>query len=561
MGFGEEMIGVYCADDEKRVVEEFFELFKTPWEFFDSKSAYDVVISTQYEMPKVNASLIIIYSSDSVEFDDIENVSLSVASNKLLADHNKGLFPVYGNLLSFQDSKTPLIRSDTSSDVIAFEISSCNRKVVRVGFNLFDEVSLLLSDGQPVENALFPTLEIHISIIRNWILCAGLSLIEIPPLPFGYKYFVCLTHDIDFVGLQRHKFDKTMWGFVYRGVIGSLLSFLRGRLGATRLIKNWIAVAKLPFVFMGLADDFWKHFDKYADIDKKFGSTFFLIPYKNRAGERALSTDHLRRAAPYGIREVEQQVEQLADSGFEIALHGIDAWSSAEIGSQERDEVADIIKEKEIGVRMHWLYYDRNSPRILDNIGFNYDASLGYNEAIGFRNGTTQVFRPLEVNKLLEIPLNIQDTALFYPRRLALRFEDAKRLCENLMHKVAHFGGLITLSWHDRSLEPERLWGEFYIQLLEEIQAQNAWIGSARQIVAWFRQRRSITFEEYSLNKNEIKIKLNTSKLNVEPQLFVRVYASSKSSEVGLEKEYQKFDTPLNGQEIIEFSFNSSEVK
>ena len=493
------MIGVYCDESERMVVQEFFELFKTPWEFIDSSAAYDVVVSTQYEMPEVIANLIIIYSSSPVLFDAAEKIATHPTVRKNLTDHKETFFPVYCDLLSFQGCMTPLIYSEPGSDVVAIEILRHQEKVIRVGFDLFREVAFLLSDGQPVENALFPTLESHISIMRNWILSAEIPLVEIPPVALGYNFFACLTHDIDFVGIRRHKFDRTMWGFVYRSLIGSLLSFLRDGIGLKKLIKNWFAVFKLPFVFVGVVDDFWAHFDKYAEIDNGFGSTFFLIPYKNRAGDNLVleNTDHHWRATPYGISDVENQARHLADLGFEIGLHGIDAWHSLEKGAQELNQVAGITREKEIGIRMHWLYYNHKSPAILESIGFNYDATLGYNETIGFKNGTTQVFRPLEVNNLLEIPLGIQDTALFYPRRLALKEADAYQLCRGLFDTVDCYGGVMTLSWHDRSLEPERLWGDFYVRLLQEVRTRGAWIGSARQIVKWFRQRRSIRFKEF----------------------------------------------------------------
>jgi len=40
------VIGVLSAPDHRKVVEEFFELFKTPWEFYRRGPAYDVVIAT-----------------------------------------------------------------------------------------------------------------------------------------------------------------------------------------------------------------------------------------------------------------------------------------------------------------------------------------------------------------------------------------------------------------------------------------------------------------------------------------------------------------------------------
>ena len=40
------------------MVEEFFELFKTPWELYRPGRVYDVVIATADEMPDINAKLL-----------------------------------------------------------------------------------------------------------------------------------------------------------------------------------------------------------------------------------------------------------------------------------------------------------------------------------------------------------------------------------------------------------------------------------------------------------------------------------------------------------------------
>ena len=45
----ESVIGVISRPDQRPVVEEFFELFKTPWEFYQPGRTYDVVVATADE--------------------------------------------------------------------------------------------------------------------------------------------------------------------------------------------------------------------------------------------------------------------------------------------------------------------------------------------------------------------------------------------------------------------------------------------------------------------------------------------------------------------------------
>ncbi len=102
-------------------------------------------------------------------------------------------------------------------------------------------------------------------------------------------------------------------------------------------------------------------------------------------------------------------------AGCEVGLHGIDAWLDSSKGREELEEIRSLTGNSEIGVRMHWLYYDQQSPVALEKAGAAYDSTIGYNETVGYRAGTTQVYKPLEANRLLELPLHVMDTALFYP--------------------------------------------------------------------------------------------------------------------------------------------------
>jgi peptidoglycan/xylan/chitin deacetylase (PgdA/CDA1 family) len=549
---GSKMIGVLCNEIERDAVREFFELFKTPWEFVIPGREYDVVISTLAENDPLNGRLIILYSSKPAKIDALLGITVNQAALNQFVNVSGTQLPIYGNLAVMERGRSSLLRNSVDSGTVAIEVDTASNKMIRVGYDLFSEVAFIIREGQPIENALIPTLDIHISLLRGWMVSAGIPFVEIPPLPSGYPFFACLTHDIDYAGIRQHRFDRTMWGFVYRALIESLFPIFKGRFNFSKIIKNWMAVVKLPFVLAGVADDFWEHFDHYAEIDGGHGSTFFLIPFKNKAGDTTKGFVYHKRAAGYDIDDVAKQIKRLNDSGFEIGLHGIDAWHSAEKGRQELNRIAQATGRKEIGIRMHWLWFDDQSPRVLDQAGLNYDSSLGYNDRVGFKSGTVQVFKPGEVSNLLEIPLNIQDTALFYYRRMALSNAEARHSCTQLVHAALQFGGVLTVNWHDRSLEPDRLWGDFYTWLLQELRRHNAWVGSAYQVVEWFRCRRSITFGETGLTNNRFSIEINSKKPVIEPHMVLRFHISQPSVPSNSDIKDHYFDVPWNGETIVE---------
>ena len=57
------MIGVIASRAEQPLVEEFFQLFKTPWEAYDTGNSYDVVITTASESGQITAPLILMYGN------------------------------------------------------------------------------------------------------------------------------------------------------------------------------------------------------------------------------------------------------------------------------------------------------------------------------------------------------------------------------------------------------------------------------------------------------------------------------------------------------------------
>jgi hypothetical protein len=178
----------------------------------------------------------------------------------------------------------------------------------------------------------------------------------------------------------------------------------------------------------------------------------------------------------------------------------------------------------ETGIRMHWLLRDRQTFEVLEQSGYVYDSTAGYNETVGYRCGTHQVFRPLGARNLLELPLHIQDGALFFPQQLGLSEDSAWTLCGNLVENARQFGGALTLLWHDRSFGPERFWGEFYVRFLQRIKTEKVWFASARQAVDWFRQRRAVVFSRDDSPSATTRARLCSRTSKEVPPLTIRVH-------------------------------------
>lgn len=529
------MIGVIADAADQEVVREFFELFKTPWEFCQANRQYEVLLCAGGVHMDANAPgrLVLVYAGNRSTIDDELGTSTVRQRTKpcTLACHGSRI-PLYGQSVSFAESTNRLLTDETSQECIGFMKQSGGGVFARIGYDLFSETRYLLTVGQPASNASLPTLECHIAFLRQLITRCGVSLTEIPPVPDGYGFIACLTHDVDHPFIRHHRWDHTVFGFLYRAAFVSLRRFFQGQMPVGDVLKNWAAIIKLPFVYLGFAKDFWREFsDHYLQIEKGIPSTYFIIPFRDSSGKTSAGPAPGFRASRYEAKEVADAIRQLLDAGCEVGLHGIDAWLDSAEGKKELEEIRRLTGVKETGVRMHWLYFNEKSPLVLEEAGAAYDSTIGYNETVGYRTGTTQVYKPLDVNRILELPMQIMDTALFYPHYLGLSPEGARVLFDRLAENAAKFGGCLSINWHDRSIAPERLWGGCYCDFVAELKARGAWFATAGEAVSWFRKRRSVEFEKDPQCPGSMRAKVASNGSRELPGLRMRIHRKQNLGE------------------------------
>jgi hypothetical protein len=496
------MIGVAANAEDLCVAKEFFELFKTPWEPAVPTKKYAVVLSADGSIENLNADRFLVYHSSAQIVDREAGVAVEPVDGPIEVGWTTRAFPIYGRAALFATDAGILKRGDRTLD---YCFSGVAGRVRRIGYDLFGEVRFLLTEGQPASWAATPTLDLHVELLRHLLLDLGVSFLEIPPRPDRYDFICCLTHDVDFFGIRRHTFDRTLTGFALRASLGTLLELFRARRPLSEAIQNWLALLALPLVFLRLLPDFWRPFEDYATVERGHKSTFFLVPFKDRASVGPDGAVTASRAVSYQISEIRGSVNEVTARGSELAVHGIDAWRDVDAGRAELSELTSVTGQSAVGVRMHWLYFARDSAKRLEEAGFAYDSTWGYNDAVGYLAGTSQVFRPIGSARLLELPLAIMDSAMFFPRRMALTRKQSLQRCHAIVADARRFGGTLVINWHDRSLAPERLWGWCYQELLAELEkGDRAWFATAGEAVDWFRWRRSIRFDSEVRGTTEI---------------------------------------------------------
>jgi len=376
--------------------------------------------------------------------------------------------------------------------------------------DIFQTISTLLNTGQPHLHE--PQCDILLDTLRQE-LKKYLVLVEIPPSPWGYPYAMALTHDVDVTSVRECRF-RTVGYAVF-------LCFTQGKVGdGLRLILAWC----------GLAADPWVLFERWKSFEGQLGvySTFFFVPFRNDPGVRA----HPYRAVGYNVKT--DVLRDLTRNGWEAGVHGIDNWTDALHGKKEMATLG--LDDVHPGNRTHWLLFDSTSWEKLEDAGYPYDTTFGYNDDVGFRAGTVQVYQPRNIRTLLELPLHVQDLGLFgrscwapsgngWEKVPCLHLDaaEALRTCNRILDSAKKYGGVITILWHYENITAPRDWSVEYGELVNRAKSDGAWVTTAGRVVAWFGMRRAAGFEVTTTAKI-ITIKIHRPGNSPATPLRIRVH-------------------------------------
>jgi peptidoglycan/xylan/chitin deacetylase (PgdA/CDA1 family) len=193
----------------------------------------------------------------------------------------------------------------------------------------------------------------------------------------------------------------------------------------------------------------------------------------------------------YLVEDMSPELGLIADSGSEIGLHGgHKAFMSLERIIEERKRLEEAAGRPVAGYRNHFLKIRVPSTwRLLEKAGFDYDSTLGYPDAPGFRNGMCHPFHPYDLEEqrelnLLELPLAFMDVALLDRRKpdVGQAWESIK----DMIDRTRKCSGVATIIWHNDKMGKE--YGKLYEKTIGYCRDSGAWMTSGANISKWWRK-------------------------------------------------------------------------
>ena len=303
--------------------------------------------------------------------------------------------------------------------------------------------------------------DIFTPVVSNYLYEQGYK----PTYPDNKPFAVCLTHDIDSLySSYLSRFYHIALSILNKDK-AEFIRYLKSLINKRKPLTNLTEIMALE--------------EKYHAK-----SSFYMMALK--PGERDFN---------YDVEDFRDLIREIDEKGWEIGLHGgHEAWNSLEILAREKKRLEDALGKEVIGYRNHYLHFKvPDTWEILHKTGIKYDATLGYADCAGFRNGMCHPYYPYNLNtretiEIMEVPLIVMDGTLF-DGYMRLEREDAFRLVTELIDAVEKVHGVFTLLWHNSYLIEDTWQREMYERILEYCHQKNAWMTSGKEIYDWYHEQ------------------------------------------------------------------------
>ena len=313
-----------------------------------------------------------------------------------------------------------------------------------------------------------------------------------PSWPSGKTFAVCITHDVDHV--SENSFIQS---------VRKRKAHIRWNASVSAKVKQALLAGKdlLKWTKNIYSKDPQYRYEEWLAVEEKLGakSTFFFWP-----GRKSVTRPHVTDC-PYEMDDkvvfggrrcsIAAMMREMDRRGWEIGLHS--SWYSFDDVSEmkrQKESIEEVLGHGITSVRQHFLHYDiKITPRVQEEAGFKYDSTLGFNDNIGFRFGTSypwnlydlQAERPLQI---MEVPLMVQEGALLDKNKV-LRFDEdtAFQYISRITEQVKKTQGVLVLLWHPHSIAKEE-WFGLYLKTMDYLKDNDPWFAPVRDIGQYWEQ-------------------------------------------------------------------------
>ncbi len=222
----------------------------------------------------------------------------------------------------------------------------------------------------------------------------------------------------------------------------------------------------------------WFNFEEIAmeELKHGFSSTFFWIPVKGPEKGVGMNAD-------YSLNDpkLSKVISELEEHGFSHGIHK----------SIAPFKLADELKKLDFKVganRYHYLKFSfEQLIEEMEGSGLKMDASLGYAEVPGYRNGYSLPFVPYHIKErrpstFVEVPLCIMDGT--FSKYLKLDAKEAKARILKMVEALPD-RSVVSILWHNSHFTDYKYrgYGRLYSELLSYLHKQEIECATPSQLI------------------------------------------------------------------------------
>jgi hypothetical protein len=424
---------------------------------------------------------------------DRDDAEIYYGNEQILLDHGIVIRRNKTDLI-WQDLIKEEINPDSIGKIVPFDIINAigcfltdriNNDSSKNSYDLHNRL-IFRSSAQFKQNiADFPIVNLYILFLKS-ILKKSLSVDGFPMWPEGKKMAIGLSHDVD-------RPDKYA---ILRTPLINKKANLKDNI--TRFTRISYSIVK--YLTDRKRENFWL-FKEIMDEESKHGfSSVFFFASVNSFSNWGSGYD-----VDYNIQTPKfiQVFQEISNRGFEIGLH---ASYNACLNSKRFIFEKRVLKEASgfniKGVRHHYWHLGKDVEAVLEmheTAGFEYDSSLAFNDALGFRRNVALPYYPWIENadrplKTMQLPVFCMDGSLFSHSTEAGEAADKVKKYINIIKK---YSGLGMMDWHVRTSYPKNsefdTWGKSYLKILDYLSGESdVWVTNPGEIHSWLKKRESV---------------------------------------------------------------------
>jgi hypothetical protein len=325
-----------------------------------------------------------------------------------------------------------------------------------------------------------PLVEHHIAALGQRLMPLASNLPTARPLwPGGHRHAVVVTHDTDAVALRAP----------LEIVFNAVKAVVRRDPVSARMAWDGLTLRGEDPLF---------GFGTWAETERAAGLRSCFLIYGRGIVRRTLSdcrSSILNRATEWTL------LRHLADEGWEFGFHP---------SMRAKDDVEEFVWGKQMleaalnrqvhGLRHHYWALDWLRPHLTFQkhvkVGFEYDMSIAWADAIGLRAGTCLPYRPFDPDHgysldIYELPTAVMDGYLVPENgNVAPTASNVQRFLDD----VRRMGGMLVLDWHTEAAGDAYCYrgrGGAFARVIAELQTStDAWFVTPWELVKYWDQRR-----------------------------------------------------------------------